>query len=142
MNERQKKFCEAFLTSGNATQSYIEAGYSPKGAGQSADKLLKNTEIQNYIQEQLRTLHNSKIASAEEVLEYFTKVMRGESQSEVIVYETKNGITKPIHMKKAPDEKERLRAGENLGKRYRLFTDRMDINVETPVFTGEDELED
>ena len=68
--------------------------------------------------------------------------MRGESQSEVIVYETKNGITKPIHMKKAPDEKERLRAGENLGKRYRLFTDRMDINVETPVFTGEDELED
>ena len=142
MNERQKKFCEAFLTSGNATQSYIEAGYSPKGAGQSADKLLKNTEIQNYIQEQLRTLHNSKRASAEEVLEYFTKVMRGESQSEVIVYETKNGVTCPIHMKKAPDEKERLRAGENLGKRYRLFTDRMDINVETPVFTGEDELED
>ena len=68
MNERQKKFCEAFLTSGNATQAYIEAGYSAKGAGQSADKLLKNTEIKNYLEEQLRTLHNSNIASAEEVL--------------------------------------------------------------------------
>ena len=69
--------------------------------------------------------------------------MRGELQAEVVVLEGKgNGITKAKVVKKAPDEKERLRAGENLGKRYRLFAEKIDVNIETPIFGGEDELED
>lgn len=143
MTPRQRKFCDAYIKTGNATQSYIEAGYSKKGAGQSAEKLLKNTEIKSYIESQLDSISSSKIADATEVLEYLSSVLRGESQSEVVVIEgCGDGVSEAKTMMKAPDEKERLKAGELLGKRYRLFTDRVDMNVETPNFGGEEDLED
>lgn len=142
MRIKQQKFCDAYIRLGNATKAYIEAGYSKKGAGQSAEKLLRNTEIKKYIEKRFKELTAKNIAPQEEVLEYLTQVMRGESQSEVLAYETKNGVTKPKLIKKAPDEKERLRAAEDLGKRYRLFTEKIDLNVETPVFSGEEDLED
>jgi phage terminase small subunit len=46
-------------------------------------------------------------------------------------------------MMKAPDEKERLKAAELIGKRYGLFTDKVDLNGGvTVVIGGEDELEE
>ncbi len=50
LSPRQTRFCEEFiLNPKNATQAYISAGYSGNGAGQSATKLLKNTNIQRYL---------------------------------------------------------------------------------------------
>jgi phage terminase small subunit len=52
-------------------------------------------------------------------------------------------VTEAKKIKKAPDEKERLKAAELLGKRYSLYTDKMDVSVGVPVvISGEDELED
>ena len=51
MTERQKKFAEYYAQCGNAAQSAIQAGYSEKYAGQNADKLLKNTNIADYIRD-------------------------------------------------------------------------------------------
>ena len=51
LNARQKAFCEYYVASGNATDAAIKAGYKEKYAGVNADKLLKNTNIQKYIEE-------------------------------------------------------------------------------------------
>ncbi|MCD8127729.1 MAG: terminase small subunit, partial [Clostridiales bacterium] len=48
MTERQRRFCDEYIISGNATQAAIEAGYSPKYANTNAAKLLQNTTIQDY----------------------------------------------------------------------------------------------
>jgi hypothetical protein len=44
-------FVDEYLIDLNATQSAIRAGYKPEWAGTNADKLLKNTKIQEYLSE-------------------------------------------------------------------------------------------
>ena len=71
------------------------------------------------------------IADQDEVLKYLTSVMRGESQSEIVVVEgTGDGCSEARAMEKAPDEKERLKAAELLGKRYGLYTEKVEQNVD------------
>lgn len=45
LTAKQQRFVEEYLVHFNATQAAICAGYSPKYAGQNADKLLKNTNV-------------------------------------------------------------------------------------------------
>lgn len=77
MTPRQRKFCDEYLISGNATDAAIKAGYSAKTAKQMASENLAKPDLKAYIQEQLDQLHSDKIADATEVLQYLTAVMRG-----------------------------------------------------------------
>lgn len=51
LNDKQIIFAEEYLVDYNATQAGIRAGYSPKTAYAQAHKLLKNAQIQKYIEE-------------------------------------------------------------------------------------------
>ena len=74
------------------------------------------------------------IAKQDEVLKYLTAVMRGESASAVVVVEGEGeGVSSARIVEKPPDEKERLKAAELLGKRYGAFTDKMDIKADNSV---------
>lgn len=64
MQERQKKFAEYYVQCGNATESAVKAGYSEKYAGTNADKLLKNTNIAEYIKELTDKVHDKRILTA------------------------------------------------------------------------------
>ena len=80
------------------------------------------------------------------MLKYLTSVMRGESVSEVVVVEGEgDGVSSARRVDKAPDERERLRAAELLGKRYALFTDRQeldaDMNLNVQVDYGPEDSE-
>lgn len=138
MTDKQKKFADEYLVDANATQAAIRAGYSEKYAHTNANKLLQNTTIKEYIDEQLEKMHNEKIADATEVMMYLTSVLRGESSSEVVVVEgCGEGYSEARTMDKAPDEKEKLKAAELLGKRYGIFTDKMNLNVEPVVIVND-----
>ena len=67
------------------------------------------------------------IADATEVLKYLTSVLRGETESSVLSL-CGDGCQEVV--KKNPDEKERLKAAELLGKRYGLYTEKVDQNVD------------
>lgn len=139
MTEKQKRFCDEYLIDCNATQAAIRAGYSAKTANEQSARLLANVSIKNYIDEQLELLHNEKTADAREVLEYLTSVMRGESSAEVVVVEgIGDGLSEARRLKKAPDEKERLRAAEMLGKRFGMFTEKVNIDGAVPVIIKND----
>lgn len=140
MNARQKRFCDEYLIDCNATQAAIRTGYSPKTAYSNGQRLLKNAEVKSRIDELLEQLHSEKTADAQEIMEYLTKVVRGESQSDVLSL-CGDGCQKVI--KKPPDEKERLKAAELLGKRYGLFTDKVDAAVSIPIIiSGDDRLDE
>lgn len=139
MTDKQKRFCEEYLIDCNATQAAIRAGYSTKTAYSIGIENLKKPEIKNYIDEKMKELSSKRIADATEVMEYLTSVLRGESQSEVVVVEGQgDGYSEARTMDKAPDEKERLKAAELLGKRYALFTDKTDITGAVPVVLKDD----
>lgn len=77
MNIRQQRFCEYYCGEcrGNATEAMIRAGYSPKYAGTNADKLLKNTNVRNYIVEINAKITKSNIASIEDIQLFWTEVV-------------------------------------------------------------------
>lgn len=140
MNERQKRFCDEYLIDCNATQAAIRAGYSEKTAYSQGQRMLKNVAVKTYIDEQLEQLHNEKTADAQEVLEYLTAVMRGTSTAAVLSM-CGDGCQEVIE--KAPDEKERLKAAELIGKRFGMFKEKVDVGGTIPVvISGGDELED
>ncbi len=138
MNARQKRFCEEYLVDCNATQAAIRAGYSTKTAYSIGVENLKKPELKSYIDGQLALLHTQKTAEAQEILEYLTSVMRGESESAVVVVESVgDGMSEARLLKKPPDEKDRLKAAELLGKRYGIFTDKVSLDVQPVVLIND-----
>ena len=104
MTAKQKRFCDEYLIDCNATQAAIRAGYSPKTAQAIGSENLKKPVVKKYIDEHLEISHNDAVMSAEEVLTRLTEIAR--------------------------DKKERagntLKALELLGKRHKLFVDRVE----------------
>lgn len=144
MTEKQKRFVEEYLIDCNATQAAIRAGYKVDNARQTAAENLAKPYISEAIKKALAEMSSDRIAKAEEVMEYLTSVLRGQSQSTVTVVEAKAaGGSSARNVKKPPDEKERLKAAELLGKRYGLYTEKMDIDgAVNIVISGEESLED
>lgn len=129
MTEKQKRFADEYLIDLNATQAAIRAGYSKKTAYSQGERLLKNVEVEKYIQERMKQLASEKVATAEEVIQYLTSVLRGEAKGEEIVVEgCGDGYSEAKTMMKAPSEKDKLKAAELLGKRYGLFKDKVEVS--------------
>lgn len=123
LTEKQKQFCDFYIETLNATEAALKAGYSSRTARFIGSENLTKPHIQNYIDQRLKELESRRIADAKEVLEYLTAVMRGEEEETVIVG-GEFGIEK---VKKEPSIRERNKAAELLGRRYSLFTDKIDI---------------
>ena len=144
LTAKQQRFCEEYLVDLNATQAAIRAGYSKKTAGTISNENMQKPAIREYIAQRMAEKESELIAQQDEVLRYLTAVLRGDSQSEVVVVEGIGmGASKARIVQKAPDEKERLKAAELLGKRYSLFTDKVEVDGALPVvIAGDDALED
>jgi len=120
---KQKKFADLYIESGNATQSYIDAGYKAtkrEVAEANARKLLGNNSVKIYIEERMEELEKDTIASQDEVLQYLTKVMRGEEKDQF-------GLDASLQ--------DRTKCAELLGKRYGTFVENKNVNanVETEI---------
>ncbi|MGK9325217.1 terminase small subunit [Aerococcus urinaeequi] len=123
---KQQRFADEYIISGNATQSAIEAGYSKKYANTNASKLLQNTTIKHYIDEQLEVLKNERVADQQEVLEYLTSIVRGE-QTEQTLRGVGEGAQEIDNIDVSA--KDRIKAAELLGKRYGIWTDKQEIEL-------------
>lgn len=146
MTEKQKLFADEYLIDLNATRAYRAAYPSVKKdetARANASRLLTNANVKKYVDDRLEEIHNEKTADAQEVMEYLTAVLRGESTSEEIVVEgLGDGVSEARTMEKRPSEKDRLKAAELLGKRFGLYTDKVemdaDMDLNITVDYGED----
>ena len=78
LTRKQIAFCEAYIETGNGTEAAKKAGYSERSAGQISDQNLKKHEIQAYIKERTAEMDAQRIASADEVMRFYSSVMRGE----------------------------------------------------------------
>jgi len=115
LTERQKRFADYFLELGNAKQAAAKAGLNEK----YSSALRKKPAVKAYIEERLKQMANERIATATEVLEYLTGVMRG-------VYEEGKAGDK--------NAAARMKAAELLGKRYGVFAeDIASACLPTPV---------
>lgn len=107
LSEKQKRFIDYYVETGNATEAARKAGYKQAHV-QGSQNLEKLSE---YIKERMKELENERIATADEVLRYLTGVMRD--------------ITL--------EAKDRTKAAELLGKRHALFTEKIDGRIDNNI---------
>ena len=143
LTAKQKRFCDEYLTCLNASEAAIKAGYSKKTARVIAVENLAKPNIKAYIQQRMDEKEKELIADQNEVLKYLTSVIRGQSRSSVVVVENVGDyMSEAREMEKAPDEKERLKAAELLGKAHGIFTDKVgqtvDMELNITVDYGDD----
>jgi phage terminase small subunit len=127
LTEKQKRFADIYIECGNATQSYIDAGYKATTravAEANARKLLANYSVKKFIEERIAEKDNQRIAKQDEILEFLTKVLRGQIDEE---FPLGVGKGEQAIIRKELDGKERLKAAELLGKRYTLWTDKTQL---------------
>lgn len=113
MTPKQKAFCEFYIASLNATEAAIKAGYSKKTARKIGHENLTKLDIQRHINERLTSAQNQRVASAQEVLEYLTSVVRSSKEA----------------------TKDRIKAATLLGERYNAFAAEPDKNADKPIIT-------
>lgn len=119
MTPKQRKFCDEYIKTGNATQSAINAGYSQKTAKSIGAENLTKPDLKKYIDSKLKSISDNAIATAEETLSILTKIVRGEHTEQVI---TAEGDIIDKH----PDTNQVIRASSEILKRYPLA---QDINI-------------
>lgn len=128
LTPKQKDFCEYYLQTGNAAEAARKAGYSEKTARVIGPENLSKPAISEYISKRRAEMDKALIADSDEVLRFYSAVMRGEVRDQL-------GLD--------PALSDRIRAAELLGKRYRLFADKVFVEGVVPVvISGDDELED
>ena len=121
ISQAQKNFVDYFIESGNQTEAYKKAYPKCKNdnsAAASASKLLRNNKVKQYLDARMAAVDSDKIATAEDVLEYLTRVMRGEEKDQF-------GLDASLS--------DRTKAAEFLGKRYMLFKEQLDVNLEGDI---------
>ncbi|HHS3513834.1 TPA: terminase small subunit [Streptococcus pyogenes] len=136
---KQKRFADEYIISANATAAAIKAGYSKKTARSIGQENLTKPDIKAYIDERLEKLESEKIATQEEVLQYLTSIMRGDQQEKTLISVGEFG-QKIVDIDVGA--KGRIKAAELLGKRYRLFTDKVEMDVSSDVTINVGEWDD
>lgn len=121
LTEKQKRFIDYYIETANATESAKRAGYSSKTAKNIGAENL--TKLNYFIQEKLQQLEDNRIASQEEVLQYLTKVMRGEEKDSF-------GLDASLQ--------DRTKCAELLGKRYGTFKEKVVVAGNIPVVITDD----
>ena len=121
-------FADEYIISLNATQSYIKAypNVTENTARTNGCKLLANTNIKNYIDEQLAKKQDERIMKQDEILRLLTSIARGE-QTEQTLQLCGDGYQELVD--KDISAKDRIKALELLGKRYGTFAENVNVNV-------------
>ena len=107
LTPKEAKFIDEYIATGNARQSVINAGYESKTPSQYANKLLKNDYIWNEVEHRLDESKSQSIADMNEIMQYYTDVMRGEIKDQF-------GLEAPLG--------ERTKAASELARRHEAFT--------------------
>lgn len=116
LTEMQKRFIDYYIETANATESAKRAGYKGKNLNRIGSQNL--SKLDKFIKIKLQEKEDSRIASQDEVLQYLTKVMRGEEKDQF-------GLDASLQ--------DRTKCAELLGKRYGTFKENIDANVNTEI---------
>lgn len=135
---KQQRFADEYIISGNATQSAVKAGYSERYANTNASKLLQNTTIKSYIDDRLKELEDNAIVKQDEILKYLSSIMRGEQTEQILI---NVGDYEQVIGEIGVGAKDRIKAAELLGKRYGMWTEKVDLSGGLTV-TIVDDIED
>lgn len=118
LTEKERIFADEYIKTTNATQSAIKAGYAENSASVTGSKMLRKPKVRQYIDAVMNERSKNTIATADEVLEYLTRVVRGEEKDAF-------GLDVSVA--------DKTKAAELLGKRHMLFTNKVKLSAEVEI---------
>lgn len=123
LTPRQKAFADNYIESGNATDAARKAKY--KQPKQQGSRLLTNVDISAYISERTKPTEEKRIASGDEVMEFFSKVMRGEIKDQFGLDASLADRTKAAVeiAKRTVDIDNKNNAGTDIGENMKTLAD-------------------
>lgn len=124
LTEMQKRFIDYYIETANATKASELAGYKGKNLNRIGSQNL--SKLDKFIKIKLQEKEEQRIASQDEVLEYLTKVMRGQEKDQF-------GLDASLQ--------DRTKCAELLGKRYGTFKEKVDMTGNIPVVIQDDIIE-
>ena len=113
LTPKQEEFCDIYISSGNATESYKQAYKSCKKdsvARANSCRLLTNANIIQYIRDKNDAIKNDRIADMQEVKEFWTNTLRSEE----------------VEMR------DRIKVSELIGKTNAAFIDKVELTEKMP----------
>lgn len=129
MTERQRRFVDYYIETGNAAAAARKAGYSRKNARIIGWQLARKPHIRHILARRLQEVEKKRIAEAREVLIRLTAIMRGEMLEPVTVtVGIGRGLSRAVTLWKRPSVHDQIRAAEALMRRYGL--DMSDLEQE------------
>ena len=142
LTEKQKRFIDFYLETGNQTEAARRAGYKQPHV-QGAQNLEK---LREPIETRLAEMEDARIAKADEVLKTLTRVLRREEKDTVVVtckqhrsFYDENGkkvtedVESPVTVEIPTQVRDLNKAAELLAKRYGLLTDNVKVSGEGVV---------
>ena len=131
-NDKQKAFADYYIESLNATESYKKAYEveNQRTAESAGSRMLSNVEVKKYIEEVMSAKDESRIASQDEILQILTDIASGVTEEEEVQF---SQLGEELRTTRKPTIKDRMKASELLGKRYRMFTDKTELEITEPI---------
>jgi len=139
LTDKQLTFTDYYIELGNATQAYLRAYPNVKKettASTNGSRMLGNAKVKAYIDKRMEQLKSERVADQQEILELLTAIARGETTSATL-----RGIgegAQTIDEDMPPTTTERIKAAELLGKRYRMWIDKVETDGKTKVVIVDD----
>jgi len=136
---KQQAFTDYYIELGNATDAYLKAYPNVKKeatARAAGSRMLTNVNVKSYIDNRMEELKSERVADQQEILELLTAIARGETTSATL-----RGIgegAQTIDEDMPPTTAERIKAAELLGKRYRMWIDKVETDGKTKVVIVDD----
>ena len=126
LTPKQEKFCQEYIKTGNASESYRVAYDCQKMKSETINRnafdLLQNNKISTRIKNLSEEIKNKSIADAEEIQIILTKLLRGEATEECVVVESTGDYCSEARIiEKHVTPKDRIKAGETLAKMRGYF---------------------
>lgn len=135
LTQKQQRFVDEYIISGNATQAAIKAGYSKRSAYSVGQENLRKPVIKAALDKRNAEIKSDKTADMVEVMEYLTSVMRGEQTESVA---TAKGVYDGVEV----SAKDRIKAAELIGKRHGAWTDKKEVNGNLDIDIGVGDYDD
>ena len=121
LTEKQKRFIDYYIETGNATESCRRAGYKGNNLDRVGHENLR--KLEKYIKPKIEAKDRERIASQDEVLEFLTRVIRNQELDQF-------GLDASL--------KDRIESAKLLGQRYGSFTQKVEHTGKIPVVIDDD----
>jgi len=124
LRPKHERFCREYVIDNNATQAYVRAGYSTKGAAQGAERLLRKVDVTAYVDNLTAEKRKRSEVRADNVVRELGRIGLGDIAS---LYDSENKL-KPVN-ELTVDQRalvgikyaDKIRALEMLSKHLGLF---------------------